>query len=79
MVNLGVKEMRYIGVIYTETGYDYLGPESAEYVRKEMRWQLDNLYGKGEVTSAYIFPFDEETSMPNADADPIFTYNREKL
>ncbi len=72
--------MRYIATIYTETGHAYVGPdEDLKAVIAEAKSIVANWKAEYEspVTQVYVSPFDEETSMPDSDADPLWGWNRE--
>jgi len=71
--------MRYVATIYTDTGQDYIGPDEdlkaviAEAKSVAQNWKLEY---PSPVLSIYVSPFDEDTSMPDSDADPLWMWDR---
>ena len=71
--------MRYIATIYTDTGHDYIGPgEDLKGIIAEAKSVAQNWKSEypSPVLNIYVSPFDEETSLPNSDADPLWMWSR---
>ena len=71
--------MRYIATIYTDTGHDYIGPdEDLKGVITEAKSVAHNWKSEypSPVLNIYVSPFDEETSLPDSDADPLWMWSR---
>ena len=81
-------------VTFDNGEYMYLGPHDDLKGMKEEAWELidDQLaYGNRaeistrhghwmflDIEDIYIFDFDQETHMPDSDADPYFSWHRER-
>ena len=74
--------MRYIATIYTDTGHDYIGPDGdlkaiiAEAKSVAENWRAEY---SSPVERIYVSPVNDETCLPDSDADPLWGWNRDEV
>ena len=69
---------QYIATVYVVGGYYYIGPDSdLKSIINAAKEDIGKGKGEEQVEQVYVAPFDEETSMPDSDADPLWMWNRE--